>query len=191
MFDVTPLFSDAAMFPPEAAETLGAVFRPVACRKHDYFIRCGDTPRCVALILNGYFRSFVLDEHGNEVTQYFYFEGSVLYPYEAAHRKTPNAYDLVAEEDSQLLVANIDTFEAAMNANEPLRQLYRRIVSDVIAVKNAHALSFKTGSNEERYRDLLARHPDIEQRVRQYHLASFLGMTPVTLSRLRSRLINR
>ena len=191
VFDVMALFDNATMFPPEAAEKLKAIFRPVDYRKHDYFIRCGDQPHSVALILNGYFRSFVLDENGNEITQYFYFDGSVLYPYEAAHRKAPNAYDLMAEEDSRLLVAEIDAFEATMNDSEALRQLYRRIMSDVMAVKNAHALSFKTSTNEERYRNLLARHPDIEQRVRQYHLASFLGMTPVTLSRLRARLINR
>ena len=69
MFDVMALFDNATMFPPEAAEKLKAIFRPVDYRKHDYFIRCGDQPHLVALILNGYFRSFVLDENGNMIEQ--------------------------------------------------------------------------------------------------------------------------
>jgi len=61
-------------------------------------------------------------------------------------------------------------------------------LDDALVLKEEHACSFKLLDSAERYMQFLAQYPGLEKRVKQYHIASYLGITPVSLSRIRKKL---
>lgn len=75
-----------------------------------------------------------------------------------------------------------------MKENYQLLFFYKKMVDAMLVKKEKHASSFTLQSNAQRYQQFLADYPGLEKRIKQYQLASYLGMTPVTLSRIRKKL---
>jgi len=105
--------------------------------------------------------------------------------------KAPSEYFISCVEDSILLISNSD-MEAEINSKFPKFELMCRILSEeLLAKERVDFDAFKTSSPEQRYMNLLQKRPDLIQRVPQHQLASFLGIKPQSLSRLRARLLEK
>ncbi|HCW52385.1 MAG TPA: hypothetical protein DG753_01285 [Clostridium sp.] len=65
--------------------------------------------------------------------------------------------------------------------------MYKKLLDEAIVMKEEHACSFKLLNSLERYKRFKAMYPNLEQRIKQHHLASYLGITPVSLSRIRNK----
>lgn len=128
--------------------------------------------------------------NGQEKTTAFYTESEVFAPI-CTITKQPSEHYVDCTEDVILLTSTPDIEQFAFE-KFPRFETLCRIVSEERASENQVSFdNFKTSSPEERYLDLLKNRPDLMQRVPQYQLASFLGITPQSLSRLRKRIVSR
>ncbi len=124
---------------------------------------------------------------GDEKTTAFYTELDVLTP-NCAINKTASEYSISCVEDSILLISSPDMEEEMFNKFPKFETLCRVISEQLLAKSQITLDDFKTSSPEQRYLKLLKNRPDLLQRVPQHQLASFLGITPQSLSRLRARI---
>jgi hypothetical protein len=105
--------------------------------------------------------------------------------------KTPSEYYISCSEDTILTISNAD-MESEINGKFPKFETLCRILSEELLAKQRMDFdAFKTSSPEQRYLSLLQKRPDLIQRVPQHQLASYLGIKPQSLSRLRSRILEK
>lgn len=163
------------------------IFKHKTVKKDTYFLREGEKSTQMGLVKKGLFRSYYLDRKGNDITKYFYPEGSMLFSYVAHLTRKESEYSMQALEDSEILVAEISDFEKIVEGNYQLLSFYKRMIDKNLIMKEEHALSFKSLNSADRYKKFLAQYPGLEKRIKQYQLASYLGITPVSLSRIRNK----
>ncbi|NPC91864.1 Crp/Fnr family transcriptional regulator [Bacillus sp. WMMC1349] len=164
-----------------------AIFHPRTMKKNDFFIREGEKSTEIGLIMKGAFRSFYINEQGHDMTKYFYVEGDLILSYLAYISQKKSAYSIQALENSEIFVASIHDWEKIVDENYQLLSFYKRMVDTVLVMKEEHATSFKLWNSTERYNNFCASYPELNQRIKQCHLASYLGITPVSLSRIRTK----
>lgn len=172
----------------ESSALMRNIFKPKVLKKDSFFLKEGEKSTELGFITQGVFRSYYIDKAGNDVTKYFYAEGGMLFSYFAHLSHKESTYYIQALEDSEILAAKISDFEKAVEGNYELLLLYKKLIDAALIAKEEHAISFKLLSNAERYEQFLTTYPGLEKRIKQCHLASFLGITPVTLSRIRKKL---
>lgn len=172
----------------DETSTLNAIFKPENIKKDAFFIRQGDLPYRIAYVVQGVFRSFINTEDGNDITKYFYMEKSILFSYAAYIQRTESSSSIQALEDSEILIANMADLEKALESDPDLAYLFKTKLDEVMLMKDRQVSSFKLLNSTDRYRQFLVDYPGLEDRVKQYHLASYLGITPVSLSRIRKKL---
>jgi CRP-like cAMP-binding protein len=137
-------------------------------------------------ILKGCIRSYYLKD-GNEMTTDFFTEEQSVTP-SVYGKNTPSAYYLECIEDTIAGVGAPDQ-ETEMFQKFPQVESLARALGEAIMTKQQDTLAeFKMASPEQRYTQLQTVRPDLIQRVPQYQLASYLGITPESLSRIRKRL---
>ena len=127
---------------------------------------------------------------GEEKTTAFYTELDALTP-TCVINNTPSDYFISCVEDCILTVSTSD-MEAEINSKFPKFELMcRKLSEELLAKQRTDFDEFKTSSPEERYLNLLQNRPDLVQRVPQHQLASYLGIKPQSLSRLRARILEK
>ncbi len=155
-------------------------------KKGTILLKEGQMSRDGYFVLKGCIRRYyILD--GEEVSTAFYTEMEGFTPH-CVINNTPSEYYISCLEDSILTVSNSD-MEAEINGKFPKFELMCRILSEELLAKQQIDFDeFKTSSPEQRYLNLIEKRPDLIQRVPQHQLASYLGIKPQSLSRLRGRI---
>lgn len=163
------------------------LFRTV--KKGTILLKEGQKSNESYFVLKGCIRTYYLID-SEEKTTAFYTEMEALTP-PCVVSKTPSDYYVSCLEDCILLVSNSD-MEAEVNSKFPKFDIMCRMLSEELLAKERIDFDeFKTSSPEQRYLNLLQKRPDLIQRVPQHQLASYLGIQPQSLSRLRSRLLEK
>ena len=163
------------------------LFRTV--KKGTVLLKYGQYTKESFFVLKGCIRTYYLID-GEEKTTAFYTEMDVLTPH-CVINKTPSEYYISCVEDSILSVSNAD-MESEINAKFPKFDIMcRKLSEELLAKQQIDFDEFKTSSPEQRYQNLLEKRPDLIQRVPQNQLASYLGIKPQSLSRLRARLLEK
>lgn len=158
--------------------------------KGTILLREGQIAATSHFVLKGCVRQYYLVD-GVEKTIHFYTEGEPVTATEGYSNKLPSKYFLACVEDCILSVGQHDQ-EAEINSRFPKFETVCRVATgDELARSNDKLASFIINTPEERYLQLLQTRPDLVDRVPQYHLASFLGITPESLSRIRKRIMSR
>ena len=140
-------------------------------------------------VLKGCIRVYYIID-GEEKTTAFYTEMEALTP-PCVVSKTSSEYFISCVEDSILTVSNAD-MGVEINSKFPKFEIMCRLLSEELLAKQQIDFDeFKTSSPEQRYQNLLHKRPDLIQRVPQHQLASFLGIKPQSLSRLRARILEK
>lgn len=140
-------------------------------------------------VLKGCIRTYYIID-GEEKTTAFYTELEGLTPH-CAINKTTSEYFVSCVEDCILLISNAD-MGVEINSKFPKFEIMCRILSEeLLAKKQIDFDAFKISSPEQRYLNLLQKRPDLIQRVPQHQLASYLGIKPQSLSRLRARILEK
>ena len=140
-------------------------------------------------VLKGCLRTYYLKD-GEEKTTEFFTEFQALNPPSAMDR-SPSPYYISCVEDCVLLISNPDADVIAFTRFPKFEMMCRVLTEKLIAKKQLEFDQFKTSSPEERYVQLLEARPELFQRVPLHQLASYLGITPQSLSRLRARLVKK
>lgn len=154
----------------------------VSYARGDYFIRSGEVLRNVGWILSGGFKHSLTDDEGNAKTVGFVFAGSILANYISARYGRPMPTDIVALEDSQVLVMPAKYLREYMEANPAF---YIRFVEILFDSAYKGYLNNYRSSPRERYLKLIDRYPDILSLVSQTEIASYLNISRRQLHRIR------
>ncbi len=163
------------------------LFRPM--KKGTTLLKEGQHSKDSYFVLKGCIRTYYIID-GEEKTTAFYTEMDVLTPH-CVINKAPSEYFISCVEDSILSVSNAD-MEVEINSKFPKFELMCRVLSEQLLVKQQIDFDeFKTSSPEQRYLNLLQKRPDLIQRVPLHQLASYLGIKPQSLSRLRARILEK
>jgi CRP-like cAMP-binding protein len=172
-----------------AAEArLRSAFVQRRIERGECFIREGEGSHRFAIVRSGLFRSYCIDDEGRDFTKHFFAEGSVLFSYAAYVGHLPSAYSIEALEDSLISVASMEELEALAGGDPSLLGLAKEVLDRAMIEKEGRSTEFLLLDSEGRYRRFREDNPGLEARVKQHQLASYLGITAVSLSRLRKRI---
>lgn len=156
------------------------------CRKGEILLEQGKKSKDSYLVIKGCLRAYYMVD-GEERTTEFFTEEEIIAPV-CVVDGTKSKYYISCIEDATLLVSN-PALEEIGFAKFPQFEMLCRIMSEKqSAQKQSDLDNFKISNPEQRYLHLLQTRPDLFQRVPQYQLASYLGITPQSLSRLRKRI---
>ncbi|MEM7374731.1 MAG: Crp/Fnr family transcriptional regulator [Bacteroidota bacterium] len=138
-------------------------------------------------LIEGCIRLFY-EVDSEEKTAFFYTEGEFVSSYESYTRQTPARHFLQTIEACTLAVISVELADQMLAEFPTFAHLARLAMEEELIIYQDILATFITLSPEQRYRNLLARKPELAQRVPQYLLASYLGVAPETLSRIRNRM---
>ena len=165
-----------------------AIARTTRIRRRQFI----DQPGYVCLyrnyVVEGAFRSFFVDAEGKEHTVQIAVEDWFVSDFYSYITQTPATLFVEALEDSVILQMRYEDIEGLCAEIHALSEYFRITTERAFAFSRKRALSNLSKTAEERYLELLARYPDIVQRVPQKIVASYLGMTPEFLSKIRKNL---
>jgi CRP-like cAMP-binding protein len=158
-------------------------------KKGTILLKEGQNSKETYFVLKGCIRVYYVVD-GEEKTTAFYTEKEAFTP-PCVISKTPSENYVSCLEDSLLLVSNSD-MEVEVNSKFPKFDIMCRMFSEELLAKQRIDFDeFKTSSPEQRYLNLLQKRPELIQRVPQHQLASYLGIKPQSLSRLRARILEK
>ena len=155
--------------------------------KHFLLHKEGEVCDSLHFIEKGVVRWYYLDEEGRDITDSFGMERSFVTAFDSFFQRKPSRYFIEVLEDSLIYSMSFQDLEESFKKYPEIERIGRLILIQILEQtldKNA-ALRFKNA--EERYRFITQKHPDLLQRVSLGHIASFIGITPETLSRIRAR----
>lgn len=156
-------------------------------QKGDYLVKQGDVPtsKCY-FVLKGCVRQFHVDESGKEVTSHFYTEEQAVLSF--LEHGQESAYSLECLEDCMLIVGNFYQEEDLYCRYGQLETMTRKMMEIYLREVQEEYSSLVQSTPEERYKSILKNRSQLVSRVPQHQLASYLGMTPESLSRIKKRI---
>jgi CRP-like cAMP-binding protein len=174
--------------PLSTADTalIGKLFKPLVLKKGAYFVQSGQVCQQVGFIQSGLVRYFV-NHDGDEKIYEFGLENNFVCDYESFLPQKPCRRTIQAIEDTNLWIvswANLQRLFAELTHGER----FGRVAIEQIFVKTIGQLvSLYTDSPELRYQAFMQEYPSLSTRITQYHIASYVGVKPQSLSRIRAR----
>lgn len=138
------------------------------------------------LIRKGCLRLFFYNE-GKDITFQFFFEGDFVASFDSLYKRQPSLFFLESIEPTEVFVIKRDDFYALIETVPSLKKYYEEKLIERFHVYQQLFLSRIKNTPQQRYEELLREYPNIIQRVPQHYIASYLGVTSVSLSRIRNR----
>lgn len=157
-------------------------------KKGEQYIHAGDVPDKIAFNLRGLFRYYYIDNKGNDYTKGFFPEGAPISSYSAMIQKRESYFFIEAMEDSVIAVLSYINWKHLLNTHICWKEFLISFLERGYCVKESREREFLVLDAEERYRIFQQTFPNIEHRVKQHYIASYLGITPVALSRIRKKM---
>ena len=173
---------------PPAVEVLGSILVPLKFQKGETILEEGKVCRALYFVEKGMVRQYYY-KNKKDVTEHFSFEGRIVFCIESFLKQEPSRLIVEALENTMLYAIPYDELHNLMVRNQEMEMLYRKILEHVAISSQEHADSQRFENAAERYDRLLREKPEIILRAPMVHIASFLQMTPGTLSRVRGAAI--
>jgi len=165
------------------------LFLPRQLKKAEFLLREGEIPRHAAFVGKGFLRSYVIDTKGKEHVIQFAPENWWISAKPAAAADGPSTVFIDAIEDSRILLIDRAGHLTMMEKVPGYAKSFAEGIQKRVEAKEKRIVHSLSSTAEERYIDFLETYPTIAQRIPQHMLASYLGITPETLSRIRRRAI--
>ena len=188
-FDVLEAYLLArAAFSAEELAFMRTLFLPRTLAAGDFLQRAGDVARHAAFVARGCLRSFVIDAKGKEHVVQFAPEHWWLADAISLNTGTPSQYFYAAIEDSDVLLIDAPGQQQLVDRVPGYSAALRTGLQKHAAAKDLRIVKALSATAAERYLDFLSTFPTIAQRVPQWMVASYLGVSPETISRIRKDL---
>lgn len=157
-------------------------------KKGELFLKEGEVAKNIGYVYKGMLRVFYY-KNNKELTEYFAYEQKFFLSIESCFRKTPSHLIIEALEPTVVYSLLYDEFIALSQEDEEIARLYRFLMESslIISQKKIDSLRFETA--HERYNRLMKDDPEIIKRAPLSYIASYLLMTPETLSRVRANIL--
>ncbi len=157
-------------------------------KKGDIFLKEGQRCDHLYYILDGFARVYYLDLEGNEITHWFCAKDAIITSPFSFLKRQPNILFFEALEDTELILISSPQLEKLIHHLPELGEAFRHINAEFAMVLSRRIMSIHTETAEERYLKLMEEHPLLFQKAKLSHIASFLGITQQSLSRIRTNL---
>jgi CRP-like cAMP-binding protein len=167
---------------------IASLFQTHTLNHHDFWLCPDEVPQTIGFVISGLLRLYYVDTDGNEFTKSFCTENSFVAAYSALLLKQPSRMFIQALENTSLLVADYSTYRSLSESQLSLQQLNCKIAESLFIKKERREATLLLDDAKTRYLNFLEEYPGLETRLKQYHIASYLGITPVSLSRVRAQL---
>ncbi len=164
---------------------LDQVVNAVTLQKNDYLIKAGSICGFIGFVESGVLRSYILKE-GNEFNVDFYLPGSFVSSYTSFLTRQPTNTNIQALSGSAICTISYPDYNNLLKTGVEWYRLGKLIADTLFLKKCKREKSLLMDSAGDRYHLLLKTYPQIEQLVAQYHIASYVGIKPESLSRIKS-----
>ena len=153
--------------------------------RRDLVIKSGQQVECQYFVIEGCLRTYYLDEHDKEHTVQFAIENWWASDFISYYTGSESIMNVECIEDSRLLCITKDDLNSLFEEVPALEHFFRKQLENAFVAFQKRILANLHKTAEERYDDFIASYPNIEQRVKNYQIASYLGITAESLSRIR------
>ncbi len=174
----------------EIFRELKANYQQTYLSKKEIFSKEGEYARKVGFLEKGIIRAFVRDYEGKEYTKQFFFAPSIIGAYTSLLTNQPNKIIQQALTDCTIWTAEYSKIEALYDRHHEMERVGRKIAEYYYLEKERSLVEMAQFDADKRYALLKERFPTIESQVQQYHIASYLGVSPTQLSRIRKKIKN-
>ena len=178
-----------SILPSERIDELLSIGRIKSMKASEYFIHAGDVPDKIAFVGSGLFRYVYTNSRGDEFTKGIIPENFFLSSYSAMIMGKPSYFSIEALEDSQLLEIDWPDFNQLKDNDIFWLKFLLKFVERGYIIKEKRERDLLLLDAETRYRNFFTEFPGMDQRIRQGIIASYLGIQPETLSRIRRKII--
>ena len=165
---------------------LDRLFTLKVYKKNDFFLQKKSIAKHFAFVVTGAFREFYIDKGGREYNKAFCFPGQFTGSYYDLESGKPSNVSIQAIADSTVLMMSQRKSKELMSKDIFWMKIGHAIAHNLLMYKFEKEYQLLTLSAKERYELLVKENPQLEQLVPAYHVASYLGITPISLSRIRS-----
>jgi CRP-like cAMP-binding protein len=171
-------------------ETIAADFEEVEFAKNEYLLKQGKVSNYFYLA-EGFARAFTFDTDGNEITTYFYSKDHVIFEAASFFLRSISTENIQAITDCKVYTTTFEKLNSLFHSVPEFREFGRAmLVKEFVAYKQ-RTLSMINKSAEERYADLLNTNSEIFRFAQLKHIASYLGITDTSLSRIRKEFMKK
>jgi CRP-like cAMP-binding protein len=178
-------FFDKQKFTKTELETIISKFKPIQFSKNDFLLLAGKTANHYWIMQNGLVRSYVIDPEGNDISTNFFSGGEIVIDWPSFFLRQPTRENIQALADCMCWQLDFGTFQILFNQIEAFREQGRaRLVTSYFELKK-YSISMIADGAKDRYLKLLKEKPHILQHVSLKQIATYLGVTDTSLSRIR------
>lgn len=179
------------LFSAKEKEEITACFHPRSVRKGEVLVDLGEVARETFFIVSGYLRFYYLTSEGREVTGFIFQPGMMGTSGESFFSQTPSMQVLEAVTDGEFLALPYERLVELYRTVPRMNVLVRKLLEQRMVHAQSVVASLIMHKPEERYTRFAAEQPDLLRDIPQHILASYLGITPVSLSRIRRRRLDK
>lgn len=164
------------------------ITKRVSIKKGKIFVHAGLEPQYAGFNLSGIMRLYYIDDDGNDYTKGFVTEGKFIISYSAQVEKRPSYFTIEAIEDTEILQFRYDDWVKLIESDDRWYPILYYLVQTTYIMKEKREKSFLLDDAQTRYLEFEKNYPNLINRIKLSYVASFLGIKPETLSRIRKRL---
>jgi CRP-like cAMP-binding protein len=172
---------------PGEIDIIHRLFKEKTIKKGEFFLAEGQVCKYVGFIVKGIMRYYI-NYNGEDKTYEFAQENNFVCNNESFIPQTPSSKIIQALEDCDILQISYDDLQLFYTSVGQAER-FGRLVTEQVFINTLQGLSsFYTDTPEDRYENFIKTHPDLQQRISQYHIASYVGVKSQSLSRIRKRI---
>lgn len=172
-------------------ESLKLFFIQKKLHKKEYLLHEGDICKNLAFVSKGILKSYILDERGNERINLFAFDGWWVSDFNSFLNEEKAVLNIEAIEDSEVLLISLEDYEKLTVEIPKMDRYFRILYQKSLVTKDYRLIISNNFTAEEKYLHLIKSNPEMIRRLPHNLIASYLGLSPETVSRIRKKILLR
>ena len=166
---------------------LSNLFSEIKYEKYSFFASTGEYSKKMAFVKSGILRAYFQKENGEQYNKTFFKIGDFVGAYSSLVTGMKNLIDIQCLTTCELLIADYHSFRALFDDFPKIERIARITAEQYFVQKEKREIELVTLEAKDRYRIFKEEYPELEQQIPQYHIASYLAVSPTQLSRIRAQ----
>lgn len=169
-------------------ESVMSIAKVLPTERGQVLIREGELNMSVIFVVNGIVRAYYIKENGQEMTPFFWSENGVTASWESIYTHKPSRLTFEVIEPGLVISVDFVKFKKLVDNSDSLKRVYLEMMETILTNTLVHVQSIQNEKPEDRYLHFKQESPEVHDRISQKHMASFLGITPISFSRMKRRI---